>query len=162
MVDLRIGLGYDTHRLEEPGEKFVLGGVEIPYHKHWVAHSDGDILIHAVIDALFGALGEKDIGSHFPDKDPRYKGADSRRLLEETMECVARKGFEVVNIDTTIIMEEPKIAPYIDEIKASLSPLLAIPQERVSVKAKTNEKIGEVGENRASQAYAVVLLRSKL
>ena len=137
MVDLRIGLGYDIHRLEEPGEKFVLGGVEIPYHKHWVAHSDGDILIHAVIDALFGALGE-------------------------TMECVARKGFEVVNIDTTIIMEEPKIAPYIDEIKASLSPLLAIPQERVSVKAKTNEKIGEVGENRASQAYAVVLLRSKL
>ncbi|HPB56259.1 MAG TPA: 2-C-methyl-D-erythritol 2,4-cyclodiphosphate synthase, partial [Candidatus Aminicenantes bacterium] len=114
------------------------------------------------IDALFGALGERDIGSHFPDKDPRYKGADSRRLLVETMKCVGQRGFEVVNIDTTVIMEEPKIGPYVDEIKSSLSPLLGIPQERVSVKAKTNEKIGEVGENRASQAYAVVLLRSKL
>lgn len=154
---IRIGQGYDLHRLEQ-GENLILGGVTLESDMGTVAHSDGDALIHALIDALLGAVALGDIGSHFPPSDNHYKNADSRKLLRETRDLVCGKGYRIINIDTTIILEAPKLRPHIDQMRAFLAEDLNLPVETVSVKAKTNEKVDAVGEGRAVEALAAVLL----
>ena len=141
---MRAGLGYDSHRLAE-GRKLVLGGVEIPFGKGCVAHSDGDALIHAICDALLGAAGLSDIGSHFPDTDERYKNIDSKFLLAKVVELLKQKGLDINNIDATIVIEQPKMAPYHDAMIQTLAGVMCIAPERLSIKAKTNEKLGFVG-----------------
>jgi 2-C-methyl-D-erythritol 2,4-cyclodiphosphate synthase len=156
---IKVGLGYDIHRLENNGEFIVLAGIKIPYHKKFIAHSDGDVLIHAIIDSILGAMGEKDIGSHFPDDDMKYQNIDSMILLKETIKIMNGKGYEITNIDCTIVAEEPKINPYVDKMKENLSLVLNVSAEAISIKAKTNEKIGEIGRGEAIKAYSIVLLR---
>lgn len=160
-MSLRIGIGYDIHRLEE-GLKFILGGVEIPFEKGFVAHSDGDILIHAIIDSILGALGEGDIGKLFPDTDNKYKNINSMILLEEVVKIMKNKGYSIVNIDSNIITQKPKLASYIDEIRENLSNILKIDKSLISVKAKTAEKMGAVGEGLAAEAQVVSLLQKIL
>jgi 2-C-methyl-D-erythritol 2,4-cyclodiphosphate synthase len=153
----KIGFGYDIHPLAE-GRKFVLGGVEIPFPKGPVGHSDGDALVHAVIDALLGALGEGDIGRLFPDKDPRYQNISSLVLLEEVMARLQKAGGRIVNLDTVIVLEAPPIAPHAGEIEAALGRVLGLDGRSLNLKAKTNEKLGTVGEGDAVACWAVVLL----
>ncbi|HDT13962.1 MAG TPA: 2-C-methyl-D-erythritol 2,4-cyclodiphosphate synthase [Candidatus Aminicenantes bacterium] len=153
----RIGIGYDIHRLE-PGRPLVLGGIEVPHASGLAGHSDGDALVHAVIDALLGALGEGDIGTLFPDTDPRFEGARSLGLLETVMGRLRSRGGTVVNVDTVIVAEEPKMGPYIPAMKAALGPALGLPEAAVGIKAKTNEGLGPVGEKRAIACYAVALV----
>ena len=153
----KIGFGYDIHRLEA-GRRLVLGGVEVPHAAGLLGHSDGDALLHAIIDALLGALGEGDIGTHFPDNDPRYEGARSAELLGTIMALVRSRGASVVNIDSVIVAEEPKMAPHVPAMKAALAPLLGVPESAVGIKAKTNEGLGPVGEKRAIACYAVALI----
>ncbi len=150
---MRIGIGYDIHRLVE-GRRLIIGGVHIPFEKGLAGHSDGDVLIHAIIDALLGAAGLPDIGNQFPPDDPKYKDIDSKILLRLTMEKI--KDFSIVNIDATIIAEEPKLSPFIEEMKENLSPILKT--GNISIKAKTNEKIGEIGRGEAIASIAVVLI----
>jgi len=150
---MRIGIGYDIHRLVE-GRRLIIGGVHIPFEKGLVGHSDGDVLIHAIIDALLGAAGLPDIGSQFPPDDPKYKDIDSKILLRLTMEKI--KDFSIINIDATIIAEEPKLSPFIEEMKKNLSPILKT--GNISIKAKTNEKIGEIGRGEAIASIAVALI----
>ena len=140
----RIGQGTDIHVLTE-NRDYILGGVKIPYEKGFKAHSDGDVLIHSIIDALFGALALGDIGSHFPDTSPEYKNIDSSVLLKKTMEIVRKKNFEIVNLDTTIHAEAPKLRPYIDLIRKKLSEIMNINADKISVKAKTSEGVEEKG-----------------
>ena len=154
----RIGFGYDIHRLET-GRRLVLGGTRISYAAGLAGHSDGDALVHAVIDALLGALGEGDIGTHFPDTDPRFEEARSAGLLETIMGLVRSRGAAVVNVDSVIVAEEPKMAPHIPAMKAALAPVLGVPESAVGIKAKTNEGLGPVGEKRAIACYAVVLIQ---
>jgi 2-C-methyl-D-erythritol 2,4-cyclodiphosphate synthase len=154
----KIGFGYDIHRLEA-GRRLVLGGVDIPFRAGLAGHSDGDALVHAVIDALLGALGEGDIGSHFPDTDPRYAGARSTNLLGDVAGLVRERGAEIVNVDTVIVAEEPKMGPHAAAMKAVLCPVLGLPANGLGLKAKTNEGLGPVGEKRAIACYAVALLR---
>jgi len=153
----KIGIGYDIHRLEA-GRRLVLGGLDIPFPAGLLGHSDGDALVHAVMDALLGALGESDIGAHFPDTDPRYKGARSTGLLAEVVRLVRGRGGEIVNVDAVIVAEEPKMGPHIPAMKAALAPVLGIPTSSIGIKAKTNEGLGGVGEKRAIACYAVVLI----
>jgi 2-C-methyl-D-erythritol 2,4-cyclodiphosphate synthase len=153
----KIGFGYDIHRLET-GRRLFLGGVAVPYGAGLLGHSDGDALIHALIDALLGAHGQGDIGAHFPDTDPRFKGVSSLVLLETIMGHLRTHGASVVNVDTVIVAEEPKMGPYIPAMKAALAPLLGVPESAVGIKAKTNEGLGPVGEKRAIACYAVFLL----
>lgn len=153
----KIGFGYDIHRLET-GRRLVLGGIRISYAAGLTGHSDGDALVHAVIDALLGALGEGDIGAHFPDTDPRFEGARSVDLLETIMKLVRSRGAAVGNIDAVIVAEEPKMAPHIPAMKAALAPVLGVAEPAVGIKAKTNEGLGPVGEKRAIACYAVALL----
>lgn len=153
----KIGFGYDIHRLEA-GRRLVLGGTKISYAAGLAGHSDGDALVHAVIDALLGATGEGDIGAHFPDNDPRYEGARSLGLLEAVMGLVRERGASVVNVDSVIVAEEPKMGPHIPAMKAALAPVLGVPESAVGIKAKTNEGLGPVGEKRAIACYAVVLI----
>jgi len=153
----KIGLGYDIHRLES-GRRLVLGGIDIPHAAGLAGHSDGDALVHAVIDALLGALGAGDIGTQFPDTDPRYEGARSTGLLATVMDLMRTRGAAVVNIDCVIVAEEPKMAPHIPAMKAALAPLLGVPESAVGIKAKTNEGLGPVGEKRAIAGYAVALI----
>jgi len=153
----RIGIGYDIHRLEE-GRPFILGGVAIPHTKGFVAHSDGDALCHAITDAMLGALALGDIGSHFPDTDPRYKGADSVGLMCEIAALVRKQGWEIVNIDTNIIAQAPKLRPHIDTIRGRLAEALSLPMDVVSVKARTNEHVGPEGRQEAVSTQAIVLL----
>jgi 2-C-methyl-D-erythritol 2,4-cyclodiphosphate synthase len=153
----RIGFGYDIHRLEA-GRRLVLGGTKISYAAGLAGHSDGDALVHALIDALLGALGEGDIGTHFPDTDPRFEGARSTGLLETVMGLVRSRGASIVNVDAVIVAEEPKMAPHIPAMKAALAPVLGIPESAVGIKAKTNEGLGPVGEKRAIACYAVALI----
>ena len=141
---MRVGLGYDSHRLAE-GRRLVLGGVEIPFEKGCVAHSDGDALIHAICDALLGAAGLSDIGSHFPDTDSQYKNIDSKILLTKVVELLKRKGMKINNVDATIVIEQPKMAPYHDAMVKTLADVMGIETSRLTVKAKTNEKMGFVG-----------------
>lgn len=142
---VNIGIGYDSHRLEE-GLPLVLGGVRIPFEKGCVAHSDGDALIHAIIDALLGAAGLNDIGSYFPDTDQQYKNIDSTILLAKVVELLHQKGWQIHNLDTTIIIEKPKMAPFHDEMVRRLSQVMQIEPTQLAIKAKTNEKLGFIGQ----------------
>lgn len=157
MTEYRIGQGSDLHVLVE-NRDFILGGVKIPHTVGFKAHSDGDVLIHAIIDALFGALCLEDIGAHFPDNDPKYKNADSRNLLREAVSIIREKGWEINNLDTTIHAEAPKLRPHINDIRKSLADILKIDIEKVSVKAKTSEGVDAVGERLAVRTDCVVLL----
>lgn len=157
---MHIGFGYDSHRLVE-GRKLILGGVEIPFEKGCEAHSDGDALIHAICDALLGAAGKDDIGSHFPDTDSAYKNIDSKILLKRVVSLLEDDGWQVGNLDTTILIERPKMKPYHDEMVRVLADLLHLSPENVAVKAKTNEKMGFVGSGEGVAAYAVCTIVKK-
>ncbi|SHE99629.1 2-C-methyl-D-erythritol 2,4-cyclodiphosphate synthase [Mariniphaga anaerophila] len=154
---IRIGQGYDVHRLAE-GETLWLGGILIPHSKGTVAHSDGDVLLHAVCDALLGAVSLGDIGTHFPDTSAQFKNIDSKILLRETYSLVKAKGFEIVNIDSTISAQQPKLKPYIPEIKKAMADVLGIDTERISVKATTTEHLGFEGREEGISALAAVLV----
>ncbi|MBQ8366195.1 MAG: 2-C-methyl-D-erythritol 2,4-cyclodiphosphate synthase [Alistipes sp.] len=156
-MDLRVGHGFDVHALAD-GLRLVLCGVEIPHTKGCVAHSDGDVAIHAICDALLGALALGDIGKLFPDSDPKYKGIDSTKLLQEVVEIVRSKGFAISNIDCTISMQRPKLRPYIDTMRERLSAVLGIDIDRVSVKATTTEHLGFEGREEGASATAVALI----
>lgn len=157
---MRVGTGFDTHRLTT-GRPLIIGGVKIPYEKGLLGHSDADVLIHAVIDALLGAAALGDIGAHFPDTDEKYKGIDSLLLLKETKNLVKKEGFTVENIDTTIIVQSPKMAPYIQEMRENIANALEVDVSKISIKAKTNEKMGFTGRGEGVEARATVLLSSK-
>lgn len=151
---MRIGHGYDVHRLVE-GRKLILGGVEIPFELGLLGHSDADVLLHAVSDALLGAAALGDIGKHFPDTDSKYKGADSVKLLERVVELLGEKGFSVNNIDCTVIAQKPKLAPYIAQMKSNIAGVCGIDSDRVNVKATTEEKLGFTGSLEGISAHAV-------
>ena len=157
---MRIGHGYDVHRFADDRQLFI-GGVEIPYTKGLLGHSDADVLLHAVCDALFGAAGLGDIGKHFPDNDPAYKGIDSKLLLKNTIEKIREKGFSVSNIDATVIAQVPKLAPYIENMKNCIADICDISAERVNVKATTEERLGFTGREEGIAAHAVCLLEEK-
>lgn len=156
-AQLRIGEGWDTHALV-PGRRLVLGGVEIPYERGLLGHSDADALLHAITDALLGAAGLGDIGRHFPDTDERFRGADSVALLQEAARRVRAGGWAVVNIDSTIVAQAPKLAPHIEAMRARIAEALGVTAQQVNVKAKTAEKLGPVGMGQSIEARAVVLL----
>ena len=156
-MDIRIGHGFDVHALAE-GLRLVLCGVEIEHTKGCVAHSDGDVAIHAICDALLGALALGDIGKLFPDTDAKYKGIDSRRLLKEVVDIVADKGYSISNIDCTIAMQRPKLRPHIDLMRERLSEVISIPADRISVKATTTERLGFEGREEGVSATAVTIL----
>ncbi|AMR78119.1 MULTISPECIES: 2-C-methyl-D-erythritol 2,4-cyclodiphosphate synthase [Cupriavidus] len=155
--DIRVGQGYDVHALV-PGRKLILGGVEIPHDRGLLGHSDADALLHAVTDALFGAAALGDIGRHFPDTDAQFAGADSRALLREAARRVREAGYEIGNVDATVIAQAPKLAPHIGAMVANLAEDLAIARGRCNVKAKTNEKLGFEGRQEGIVAQAAVLL----
>ena len=154
---MRIGHGYDVHRLTE-GRALILGGVDIPYEKGLLGHSDADVLTHAVMDALLGAAGLWDIGHAFPDTDPAYKGADSLVLLDRVMEMLRAKGFRVGNVDATILAQRPKLAPHIPQMRENLARRMGISPDRVNVKATTEEGLGFTGSGEGMAAHAVALL----
>jgi 2-C-methyl-D-erythritol 2,4-cyclodiphosphate synthase len=156
-VNIRVGEGWDVHALVE-GRKLILGGVEIPYEKGLLGHSDADALLHAITDALFGAAGLGDIGRHFPDTDPTFKGADSGVLLAEAATRVRAQGWTIGNVDSTIIAQAPKMAPHIPAMRERIATLLGLAADQVNVKAKTAEKLGPVGQGLSIEARAVVLL----
>ena len=156
-MDTRIGLGYDLHRLAA-GRRLVIGGVEIPFDKGLVGHSDADVLVHALIDALLGAAGEGDIGGLFPDDDPRFQDADSTALLKAVMERLRAKRLAVRHADCVVVAEAPKIGPHVAAMKKTLTPLLGLAPDRLGIKAKTNEGTGLIGEGGAIACWAVVLL----
>ncbi|MDB5911810.1 MAG: 2-C-methyl-D-erythritol 2,4-cyclodiphosphate synthase-like protein [Ramlibacter sp.] len=156
-MQLRIGEGWDTHALV-PGRPLVLGGVTIPHDRGLLGHSDADALLHAITDALIGAAGLGDIGRHFPDTDERFRGADSIALLKEAAARVRAQGWQVVNVDSTVIAQAPKLAPHIEGMRARIAQALAIAPAQVNVKAKTAEKLGPVGMGQSIEARAVVLL----
>lgn len=156
-MDIRIGHGFDVHALAE-GLRLVLCGVEIEHTKGCVAHSDGDVAIHAICDALLGALALGDIGKLFPDTDAKYKGIDSRRLLREVVDIVTDKGYSISNIDCTIAMQRPKLRPHIDLMRERLSEVISIPADRISVKATTTERLGFEGREEGVSATAVTIL----
>ena len=154
---MRIGFGYDSHRFEE-GRRLVLGGVEFPGETGLKGHSDADVLIHAIVDALLGAAALGDIGSHFPDTDPKWKDADSAQLLAEVVREVRGAGWAIANVDATVICERPKLAPCIDMIRERLASVMGVGKGRVSVKGKTNEKMDDVGAGVGIAVHAVALL----
>lgn len=156
-MKLRVGQGYDVHRLVA-GRRLIIGGVEIPSERGLLGHSDADVLLHALCDALLGAAALGDIGRHFPDTDDRFAGADSRALLREVSRRVAAKGYRVVNVDSTVIAQRPKLAPHIDAMVANIAVDLGIDAGQVNVKAKTNEGIGHLGRGEGIAAQAIVLL----
>jgi len=156
-MDFRIGQGYDVHALV-PGRPLIIGGVTVPYERGLLGHSDADVLLHAVTDALFGAAALGDIGRHFPDTDTRFAGANSRVLLRECAARIAQAGFAIQNVDSTVIAQAPKLAPHIDAMRANIAEDLGLPLERVNVKAKTNEKLGYLGRGEGIEAQAAVLL----
>lgn len=158
-MSFRIGQGYDLHRLVE-GRPLILGGVTIDHSKGLLGHSDADALLHAITDALFGAAALGDIGRHFPDTDPAFKGADSRELLREAIKLVREAGWEIVNVDATIVAQAPKLAPYMPQIQQSVADCLGVAMDQVNVKAKTKEKCDAVGEGLAIETQAIALLQS--
>lgn len=158
---MRIGQGYDLHRLEA-GRPLILGGVTIPHEKGLAGHSDADVLAHAITDALLGAVALGNIGQLFPDTDPEFKDADSLVLLQEAWRRVQNEGYRIVNIDSTIIAQRPKLNPHIEAIRASLATCLDISQAQISVKAKTNERVGPEGREEAISVHAIALLESVL
>lgn len=154
---MRIGHGYDVHRLES-GRKLIIGGVDIPYNKGLLGHSDADVLLHAICDALLGAAALGDIGKHFPDNDDKYKGISSMLLLKRTAELIAEKGFKVINVDATIIAQEPKLSPYIEEMCRNISNVLTLERNCVNIKATTEEGLGFTGLGVGISAHAVCLI----
>ena len=158
MMDIRIGNGYDVHALADRLPMF-LGGVAIPSGRGFVAHSDGDVAIHALCDGLLGALALGDIGKHFPDSDPRYKGIDSKRLLEQVTALVREQGWTVGNVDLTIALQAPKLAPHIPAMRQTLASILGVGVEQVSVKATTTERLGFVGRGEGCEVWATVLIK---
>ena len=154
---MRIGYGYDSHRFE-PGRRLVLGGVEFPGETGLKGHSDADVLIHAIIDAILGAAALGDIGSHFPDTDPKWKGADSAELLAQVMKEIRLAGYQVGNIDATVICERPKLRPCVEMIRERLASVINIGKGRISIKGKTNEKMDDVGAGLGIEVHAVALL----
>lgn len=155
---MRIGHGYDVHKLVE-GRPLIIGGVEIEYEKGLLGHSDADVLLHAISDALLGAAALGDIGAHFPDTDPQYKGADSLVLLREVCNLIRKQGYEIENIDSTILAQRPKLRPYIDEMRARISAYSNIDIDCISIKATTEEGLGFTGEGLGIAAHAVCLLK---
>jgi 2-C-methyl-D-erythritol 2,4-cyclodiphosphate synthase len=156
-MNIRVGEGWDTHALVE-GRPLMLGGVQIPFEKGLLGHSDADVLLHAITDALLGAAGLGDIGQHFPDTDATYKGADSVVLLQKAYQHVKQLGWHLANVDCTIIAQAPKLAPHRSDIRSSIAMALGVPESQVNVKAKTAEKMGPVGEGLSMEARAVVLI----
>lgn len=156
-MNYRIGIGYDIHRLVE-GRKLVLGGVEIPYVKGLLGHSDGDALLHAVCDALLGAIGEADIGEHFPDTDPKYHDISSVELLKIVADLVKKQDYRISNIDTVVIAQEPVLSPFKKQIQEKIAGVLKIKENCVNIKAKTNEGLGEIGQKQAIACYALATL----
>lgn len=156
-IMIRIGNGYDVHVLTE-GRKLVLGGVEIPHTKGVLGHSDGDVLVHAIMDAMLGALALGDIGKHFPDTDMKYENIDSTILLKRVKELIAERGYKIINLDSIIVLQKPKVKPYIEAIRKRIAEVLEIDVEQVSVKATTEEKLGFTGDESGVKSYCVVLL----
>ncbi|MDN3689690.1 2-C-methyl-D-erythritol 2,4-cyclodiphosphate synthase [Cyclobacterium jeungdonense] len=157
MNNFRIGFGYDVHQLEEKVD-FWLGGIKIPHHKGAVGHSDADVLIHVICDALLGAANLRDIGYHFSDQDPQYKGIDSKLLLKEVMRLVVDSGYALGNLDATICLQKPKINPFIPQMKKCLSEVMQVTENQVSIKATTTENLGFVGRQEGVSAYCVALI----
>ena len=150
----RFGMGYDVHRLVA-GRKLILGGVEVPFEKGLLGHSDADVLLHAVADALLGAAALGDIGRHFPDTDPRYEGADSGKLLEHVRELLEEKGYRVGNVDATVVAQRPKLMDFVPRMTANIAQILRVPEDAVNVKATTEERLGFTGSGEGISAYAV-------
>ena len=157
MNKFRIGFGYDVHQLRE-GYDFWLGGIKVPHEKGAVGHSDADVLIHVICDALLGAANLRDIGYHFSDKDPKYKGIDSKILLDEVMKLIREHGYEVGNLDTTICLQLPKVNPHIPAMKTCLSEVMNVSEEDLSIKATTTENLGFVGREEGVSAYCTALI----
>ncbi len=157
-MKIRVGFGYDVHRLAE-GEEFWLGGIKIQHSKGCVANSDGDVLIHAICDALLGAANMRDIGYHFPDNSSDYKNIDSKILLNKTVELIKTKGYSIGNVDSTIALQKPKIKTLVDEMQQVLAEVMNIDREDISIKATTTEKLGFVGAEEGIEAYATVLIQ---
>jgi 2-C-methyl-D-erythritol 2,4-cyclodiphosphate synthase len=155
---MRVGFGYDIHRLVD-GRELILGGIRIDYHLGLIGHSDGDVLIHSIIDSLLGAFSLGDIGMHFPDDDPKYRGISSMSLLYETMKKIP--GY-IINIDSTVIAQEPRLSPYINDIKKNISGIIDIGDTFISIKAKTNEGVGLIGEKKAIACYSVSLCNKEM
>src|SRR5688572_7974850 len=159
-MNIRVGFGYDVHPLGE-GRELWLGGVKLEFDKGCVGHSDADVLLHAICDALLGAANLRDIGFHFPNTDPKYKGADSKFLLKEVVELLKQKNYSIGNVDATLSLEAPKINPHIKKMQEVLAPILEVDEDCVSIKATTNEKLGYVGRGEGVNAYAVALIYKK-
>ena len=156
-MKIRVGFGYDVHQLQ-PGLPFWLGGIEVPHTHGALGHSDADVLIHVICDALLGAANLRDIGFHFPDIDPQYKGIDSKRLLAEVLRILRAKGYEISNIDSTICLEQPKVNPHIPAMQRVLAEVMGVDEDLISIKATTTEKLGFVGRREGVAAYATVLI----
>lgn len=157
---MRIGFGYDVHQLKE-GLPFTIGGIVIPHNKGPLGHSDADVLIHAICDALLGAANLGDIGTHFPDTDPKYKGIDSKKLLKSVVELLDEHNYEIGNIDATVNLEKPKLKPHIPAMRKTMAEVSTIDEGQISIKATTNEKMGFVGSEEGVAAYAVALINKK-
>ena len=157
-MSLRVGFGFDVHRLDE-GQPFFLGGIKIPHSKGAVGHSDADVLIHTICDAILGAADLRDIGFHFPDSDGKYKGIDSKILLKDVMALVRKEGYELSNVDATIALQVPKVNPYVPEMKSVLAQTMGVKQDQISIKATTTEKLSFVGREEGVSAYAVALIQ---
>ncbi len=157
-MDYKIGFGYDIHTLASKRE-LVLGGVKIPFSKGLKGHSDADVLLHAVCDAILGAMAQDDIGKHFPNSDDRYKGISSLILLRKVYNLLCKSGFKIVNTDITLVLQRPTISPYKEKMKKNISGVLKIKMNQVNIKATTNERIGDIGKGKAASCYCVVLIR---
>lgn len=156
-MNIRIGFGFDVHQLAQ-GKEFWIGGIKLEHHQGATGHSDADVLIHAICDALLGAANLRDIGYHFSDKDPQYKGIDSKKLLKKVVELIREHHYEIGNIDSTLVLEEPKINPHVDQMKQILAEVMKVRIEDISIKATTNEKMGFIGREEGVVAQAVALI----
>lgn len=154
---MRVGFGYDSHRFAE-GRRLIIGGVEVNYEKGLLGHSDADALIHAIVDAIIGALGEGDIGKHFPDTDPHLKGISSLVILKRVADLAVQRGYTINNVDSTVILEKPRLSPSVEEMRRNIAKVLGTDYSRINVKAKTNEKMGFIGRGEGIAAFAVVTL----
>lgn len=157
---IRIGTGFDSHRLEE-GRKLILGGVEIAHPRGLLGHSDADVIVHAIIDALLGSIADGDIGQHFPDTDPKWKGADSIELLKTAAERLKSLGWKIVNTDATVIAQEPKLEPHIQKMRERIAAAMGVEKQQVSIKAKTNEGMGALGRREGIAVHAVALVEKE-
>ena len=157
-MNIRVGFGFDVHRLDD-GEPFFLGGIKIPHSRGAVGHSDADVLIHTICDAILGAADLRDIGFHFPDTDGKYKGIDSKILLKDVMALVRKEGYELSNVDATIALQVPKVNPYVPEMKSVLAQTMGVAPGQISIKATTTEKLSFVGREEGVSAYAVALIQ---